>query len=543
MSMNELLKVCHLSVSFPDDDPYDGIEERDTVIRDLSFSMEKGDLLGVVGESGSGKSMTALSVIRLLKKTARIDSGEILFQGKDLFSLSEEELCDLRGLGISMIFQEPMTSLNPVLRIEAQVAEAIKLHAHMNSHDSQNGKSLSAEEVHQKVIRVLTDVGLPDPEGVCRMYPHELSGGMRQRVMIAAALITDPSLLIADEPTTALDVLVQEQILDLLKEIHERTGVAILFISHDLHVIRRLCDRVLVMYQGQIVEEGEVKEVLDHPKHEYTKTLVARIPSVTTIPGKDPVLQMDDVTIYYPPRGASSGLFRKAKLEPYVYGASLKLFENEILGIVGGSGSGKSTIGKVLTGLHGIYDGTIQLFGKPLTDVLKTDQRPQMIFQDPYSALNPAHTIGWTLMETLRSKGIRTKEEQQKMALEMLKEVGLPETIFGRYPRDLSGGQRQRCCIGQALLYDPRILIADEPVSALDVTVSSQVLELLLKLQKERNMSMIFVSHDMNIVRMICHRVIVLEHGRIVEEGSAEEIFEHPKHPYTQKLIRAAMLE
>ncbi|MBQ1369206.1 MAG: ABC transporter ATP-binding protein [Firmicutes bacterium] len=541
--MNELLKVCHLSVSFPDDDPYDGIEERDTVIRDLSFSMEKGDILGVVGESGSGKSMTALSVIRLLKKTARIDSGEILFQGKDLFSLSEEELCDLRGLGISMIFQEPMTSLNPVLRIEAQVAEAIKLHAHMNSHDSQNGKLLSAEEVHQKVIRVLTDVGLPDPEGVCRMYPHELSGGMRQRVMIAAALITDPSLLIADEPTTALDVLVQEQILDLLKEIHERTGVAILFISHDLHVIRRLCDRVLVMYQGQIVEEGEVKEVLDHPKHEYTKTLVARIPSVTTIPGKDPVLQMDDVTIYYPPRGASSGLFRKAKLEPYVYGASLKLFENEILGIVGGSGSGKSTIGKVLTGLHGIYDGTIQLFGKPLTDVLKTDQRPQMIFQDPYSALNPAHTIGWTLMETLRSKGIRTKEEQQKMALEMLKEVGLPETIFGRYPRDLSGGQRQRCCIGQALLYDPRILIADEPVSALDVTVSSQVLELLLKLQKERNMSMIFVSHDMNIVRMICHRVIVLEHGRIVEEGSAEEIFEHPKHPYTQKLIRAAMLE
>ena len=543
MSMNELLKVCHLSVSFPDDDPYDGIEERDTVIRDLSFSMEKGDILGVVGESGSGKSMTALSVIRLLKKTARIDSGEILFQGKDLFSLSEEELCDLRGLGISMIFQEPMTSLNPVLRIEAQVAEAIKLHAHMNSHDSQNGKLLSAEEVHQKVIRVLTDVGLPDPEGVCRMYPHELSGGMRQRVMIAAALITDPSLLIADEPTTALDVLVQEQILDLLKEIHERTGVAILFISHDLHVIRRLCDRVLVMYQGQIVEEGEVKEVLDHPKHEYTKTLVARIPSVTTIPGKDPVLQMDDVTIYYPPRGASSGLFRKAKLEPYVYGASLKLFENEILGIVGGSGSGKSTIGKVLTGLHGIYDGMIQLFGKPLTDVLKTDQRPQMIFQDPYSALNPAHTIGWTLMETLRSKGIRTKEEQQKMALEMLKEVGLPETIFGRYPRDLSGGQRQRCCIGQALLYDPRILIADEPVSALDVTVSSQVLELLLKLQKERNMSMIFVSHDMNIVRMICHRVIVLEHGRIVEEGSAEEIFEHPKHPYTQKLIRAAMLE
>ena len=543
MSMNELLKVCHLSVSFPDDDPYDGIEERDTVIRDLSFSMEKGDILGVVGESGSGKSMTALSVIRLLKKTARIDSGEILFQGKDLFSLSEEELCDLRGLGISMIFQEPMTSLNPVLRIEAQVAEAMKLHAHMNSHDSQNGKSLSAEEVHQKVIRVLTDVGLPDPEGVCRMYPHELSGGMRQRVMIAAALITDPSLLIADEPTTALDVLVQEQILDLLKEIHERTGVAILFISHDLHVIRRLCDRVLVMYQGQIVEEGEVKEVLDHPKHEYTKTLVARIPSVTTIPGKDPVLQMDDVTIYYPPRGASSGLFRKAKLEPYVYGASLELLENEILGIVGGSGSGKSTIGKVLTGLHGIYDGTIQLFGKPLTDVLKTDQRPQMIFQDPYSALNPAHTIGWTLMETLRSKGIRTKEEQQKMALEMLKEVGLPETIFGRYPRDLSGGQRQRCCIGQALLYDPRILIADEPVSALDVTVSSQVLEFLLKLQKERNMSMIFVSHDMNIVRMICHRVIVLEHGRIVEEGSAEEIFEHPKHPYTQKLIRAAMLE
>ncbi|MBQ7059530.1 MAG: ABC transporter ATP-binding protein [Firmicutes bacterium] len=539
--MDELLRVSHLNVSFPDDDPYDGIEERDTVVRELSFTMKKGDILGVVGESGSGKSMTALSVIRLLKKSARVDSGQILFQGKDLLNLSEEELCDLRGMGISMIFQEPMTSLNPVLRIESQVSEALRLHS--PTCNLRGEKPFSAEEIHQKVLDVLEDVGLPDPEGVCQMYPHELSGGMRQRVMIAAALITDPSLLIADEPTTALDVLIQEQILDLLKEIHERTGVAILFISHDLHVIRRLCDRVLVMYQGQIVEEGKTKEVLDHPQHEYTKTLVARIPRVSTVPEDTPVLEMEDVTIYYPPRGASSGLFRKVKVEPYVYDASLKLYQNEILGIVGGSGSGKSTIGKVLTGLHGIYDGTIRMFGQPLEKVLAGNDRPQMIFQDPYSALNPSHTIGWTLMETLRSKGIRSREEQQKMALQMLEEVGLSESIFHRYPRDLSGGQRQRCCIGQALLYDPKILIADEPVSALDVTVSSQVLELLLKLQKERHMSMIFVSHDMNIVRLICHRVIVLDHGRIVEEGPSEEIFEHPSHAYTKKLIEAAMLE
>ena len=536
MSDLKLLDVRSLSVSFPDDDPYDGIEERDTVIQEVSFSIEPGDILGVVGESGSGKSMTALSVIRLLKKTARVDSGEILFQGKDLLSLSEEELCDLRGMGISMIFQEPMTSLNPVLRIEQQVAEPLKIH-------HRKEEPLTAAGIHEKVLKVLADVGLPDPEGVCRMYPHELSGGMRQRVMIAAALITDPALLIADEPTTALDVLIQEQILDLLEEIHERTGVAILFISHDLHVIRRLCHRVLVMYKGQIVEQGDTERVLDHPEHEYTKTLVARIPKVDTVPKEETVLSMEDVTIYYPPRGAVSGLFRKAPVEPYVFGANLKLYDNEILGIVGGSGSGKSTIGKVLTGLHGIYEGKISLFGKPLEEVLKTDERPQMIFQDPYSALNPAHTIGWTLTETLRSRGIRSKAEQKKRAISMLREVGLSEAIFDRYPRDLSGGQRQRCCIGQALLYDPKILIADEPVSALDVTVSSQVLSLLLRLQKERQMSMIFVSHDMNIVRQICHRVLVLEHGKIVEEGPAEEIFVHPEHPYTIRLIEAAMLE
>ncbi len=531
-----LLRVNQLSVSFPDDDPYDGIEERDSVLSSISFELHDGEILGVVGESGSGKSMTALAVIRLLKKTARVDGGEILFDGRSLLTLSEEELCDLRGLGISMIFQEPMTSLNPVLRIGTQVAEALKLH------QGKGNEALSDEQIHREVVRVLTEVGLPDPEGVCLMYPHELSGGMRQRVMIAAALITSPKLLIADEPTTALDVLTQAQILDLLLKIHEKTGVAILFISHDLHVIRRLCHRVLVMYHGEIVEEGETEKILDHPDHEYTKTLVARIPRVETNPGSDPVLSMDKVTIYYPPRNGSGSFFKKPALEAYVYNASLTLYENEILGIVGGSGSGKSTIGKVLSGLHGIYDGGIELFGQPLKEVLATNQRPQMVFQDPYSALNPARTIGWSLSETLRSHGVKSASERRRMALEMLSEVGLEKEIYERYPRELSGGQRQRVCIGQALLYDPKILIADEPVSALDVTVSSQVLELLLRLQKERNMSMIFISHDMNIVRSICHRVVVLEKGRIVEEGPCGEVFDNPSHPYTRQLIDAAML-
>ena len=514
--MGTLLNVKDLSIGFADHG------KLNKAVEDVSFSMEEREILGVVGESGSGKSMTALATMGLLPKAALVLGGEISFAGQDMLRLSADERSRIQGKDLSMIFQEPMTSLNPVMKIGKQVGESLLLHT-----------DFSKEEIHQKVLESLSEVGLSDPETLCEKYPHELSGGMRQRVMIAQAMICSPKLLIADEPTTALDVIVQEQILTLLKSLHEKKDVAILFISHDLGVIREICQNVLVMYHGVIVERGSVEDVLYHPQHAYTKTLVASIPSIDTpATSQKTILSMEHVDIYYPE--GSGGLLRKRKMKKVVKDLNLSVYEGEIMGIVGESGCGKSTIARTVVGLNNDYTGTMQL---------EADARPQMVFQDPYGSLNPARRIGWIMAEPLRVRGIKDKAEQKRLVLQMLQKIGLDDSYYDRYARELSGGQRQRISIGTALLMDSRLLVADEPVSALDVTVQSQILNLLLDVHRQGNLAILFISHDLNIVEHICHRVAVIYLGEIVEMADVEEIYQNPRHPYTRMLLQAALLE
>jgi len=516
------LEIKNLSISFPDDDPYDGVDTFDTVLNHMNLVIESGEVVGLVGESGSGKSMTALAVMGLLKPSAIVESGTIEFEGT-------------RGVDMTMIFQEPMTSLNPLMKIGRQAKEAMVIHKDVL--EKKWGIELTHEEMEARVENALLQVGLDNPKELVRMYPHELSGGMRQRVMIAMAMLVEPKLLIADEPTTALDAVVQSEILELLKELNRKTGVSILFISHDLSVIRRICNRVLVMYKGNVVEEGECKEVFEHPQHDYTKTLVSDIPLLTTTPGKEVLLEAEHLNVYY--EAAKSGLFKKASKKHVVKDASFTLHKGEILGIVGESGSGKSTLVKAIVGMNSDYDGVLRL---------ASDCNPQMVFQDPYSSLNPAHTIGWTLREALRAK----RRGAQKTAVaayavantvsdeaaidQILERVGLEAEMKNRYPRDLSGGQRQRVCIAEALLLNAGLLILDEPVSALDVTVASQILRLILSIHEESGISMIFISHNIHMVRRMCHSVLVLKDGCILEQGQAA-VLENPKNEYTKKLV------
>ncbi len=515
--MKTIFSVANLSVAFPEEK---GLH---TVVNDISFEMEEGQILGVVGESGSGKSMTALAAMGLLKEDAKILNGSICLDGQELLQLDPKEHCQLRGCQMSMIFQEPMTSLNPVMKIGKQVGESLLLH-------KDSAASLDKEQIRTKVLEALRDVGLTNAEKIYDQYPHELSGGMRQRVMIAQAMICEPKLLIADEPTTALDVVVQAQILDLLKELHHKKNISILFISHDLNVIKELCTDVLVMYQGEIVERGPVRRVLEQPEHEYTKTLVAAIPD-QTMPAhrKKTTLSMQDFSVFYTDK--ENGIFGKKQRRRVVKSVDLKVYEGEILGIVGESGSGKSTLAKAIVGLNTDTDGNMNL---------DTAVKPQMVFQDPFGSLNPSRTIGWILSEPLRVRGIRDKNERRELVCSMLQDVGLNESYYGRYPRELSGGQRQRISIAAALLMDSKLLVADEPVSALDVTVQSQILKLLLEVHEKRKLTMLFISHDLNIVRHICHRVAVMYEGEIVEMGTAEEVYSNPQHPYTKQLLEAS---
>lgn len=515
---NILARVENLSIEFEDGGA------NGEVVKKISFPIYEGEILGVVGESGSGKSMSALSLMGLLPKAAKVRNGSISFRKKsgeivDLLNVSAKEMEQIQGEEIAMVFQEPMTSLNPVMRIERQVGENLELHT-----------ELSKGEIHRKCVWALKAVGLTDAEDILKRYPHELSGGMRQRVMIAQAMIASPRLLIADEPTTALDVIVQAQILKLLKEIHETQKTSILFISHDLNVIRQICDRVLVVYQGSIVEEGQAEQVLNHPQHEYTKHLIASIPEKEEKEaGRKEILKLSHLDVFYEEK---EGLLKKPFRNYVLWDVNLSVREGEILGIVGESGCGKSTLSKTIVGLNQNYSGAIEMEG---------ELRPQMVFQDPFGSLNPVRKIGWILEEPLRVKGIKDKRKRRQLAEEMLVKIGLDPSFYSRRPRELSGGQRQRISIGTALLSDSRLLVADEPVSALDVTVQSQILKLLLEIQKEKQNTLIFVSHDLNIVRRICHRVAVLYLGEVVEMGEVGEIYKAPRHPYTKLLLEASL--
>lgn len=488
------------------------------IIKGISFEIGEGEIVGIVGESGSGKSVTALSIMGLLPENARITNGSISLDGRILTDLNEKELSHIQGKDISMVFQEPMTSLNPVLKIGRQVGEVLKRHRNM-------GK----DRIKAAVLDALAKVGLNDAEKIYGLYPYELSGGMRQRVMIAMAMICEPKLLIADEPTTALDVTVQAQILQLLRKIHEKTHTSVLFISHDLNVVKEICHRVLVMYQGQIVEQGPVSQVFYHPRHEYTKQLIASVPNrAEGLPEPEKILEIKDLNVFYEERSLP---FSQKKKQHVLKNISLDIYRGEIFGLVGESGSGKSTLAKTVVGLNPFYTG----------EIIGRERHPQMIFQDPYSSLNPSRKIGWILEEPLKIHGVKGRKNRRRRVEEMLGQIGLEPSCAQRYAGELSGGQRQRVSIGTALMLNPELVAADEAVSALDVTVQSQILNLLLELHETKALTYLFISHDLNIVRHMCHRVAVMYLGEIVEIGEAEEIYKFPGHPYTKLLFDSVL--
>ncbi len=425
----ELLKIENLTIGFP---MKDGMH---TVVDHMHLTIDRGEIVGIVGESGSGKSMTSLAIMGLLSPEARVLEGAIRLNGQELLSMPRNMRREIQGNHMSMIFQEPMTSLNPVMKIGAQVGEILKLHT-----------DLDKQVIHERVIEALDSVGLMQPELLVDKYPHQLSGGMRQRVMIAMAIINHPDLIIADEPTTALDVTVQAQILNLLKKIHKDTGSSILFISHDLNVIKEVCQRVIVMYRGCIVEEGEVYQVLRHPKHAYTKKLVASMPDeVNKNISSDVLLRVSDLNVYY--KESKRLLSDKKERKHVVHNMSFDVYEGEILGVVGESGCGKSTLAKTIVGLNTEFDGRIEMDGL----------KPQMVFQDPFSSLNPAKKIGWIMEEPLKLKGIKDKKQRRAQAEQMLEDIGLDASYANRYARELSGGQRQRISIGLALMRGERL--------------------------------------------------------------------------------------
>lgn len=479
------LQVEDLKVEF------NGRTGRFGAVKGISFEMKEGEILGIVGESGSGKSTTALALMGLLPSSASY-SGRVFFEGEDLAESDFNALRKVKGDKISMVFQEALSSLNPLIRVGKQVEEMLILHP------EKYGK-LSKSQRKERVLETFGFVGLPEPEEVYRKYPHELSGGMQQRVMIAMALICEPKLLIADEPTTALDVQVQEQILKLLKETNEKKGTSILFVSHDLRVIRSLCNRVLVMYNGEIIENGSVDEIFTNPRMEYTKKLIAAIAqekkAVKEIPA-DSVLTVKDLSVYY--KKKSEKLSEKPIRKYVCKNMSFEVKKGEILGLVGKSGIGKSSISRAILGLHKEYTG----------EIILNEENPQMIFQDSAASLNPARKVGWILQEPLRNLTDLSKAERMEKVWEALDRVELPREVAQRYPRQLSGGQKQRVNIALSLMSGSSFIIADEPVSALDVTIAGQILDLLLNLQKELGLSMLFISHDIDVVNRICDRVI-----------------------------------
>jgi microcin C transport system ATP-binding protein len=502
----------------------------------VSFDVAPGETVALVGESGSGKSVTALSVMKLLPyPTASHPSGTITFKGQELLGRAENEMRRVRGDDISIVFQEPMTSLNPLHTIEKQIAEILLLH-----------RGLAGEAARRRIVELLTQVGIPDPEGRLGSYPHQLSGGQRQRVMIAMALANEPDLLIADEPTTALDVTVQAQILALLKDIQKRLGMAMLFITHDLGIVRKIADRVCVMKQGRIVEHGPVEQVFTAPEHPYTRQLLAAEPKPDPAPLQPDapvVVETRDLKVWFPvKRGVLRRVVGHIKA---VDGVDIAVRKGETLGVVGESGSGKTTLGLAILRLIS-SDGPIVFLGSPLQGLKFKQMRPfrrdmQIVFQDPFGSLSPRMSIADIIAEGLWVHHPKMPEaEREQRVINALTDVGLdPESRF-RYPHEYSGGQRQRIAVARALVLEPTFMVLDEPTSALDMLIQSQIVDLLRDLQKRRNLTYLFISHDLRVVAALASRLIVMRHGKVVEEGPAATLFTTPRSAYTRALFAAA---
>ncbi|WPZ35804.1 dipeptide ABC transporter ATP-binding protein [Thalassobaculum sp. OXR-137] len=571
MDAKRLIEVNDLKVHFP-------LEDRTVKAVDgVSWHIDKGETLAVVGESGSGKSVTAMSIMRLTDNAGgKIPSGEILFRKPsgdvvDIAKQSMDDMRSIRGNDISMIFQEPMTSLNPVFTVGFQIAEAIMLH---------QGKT--EEQALQQALEMLKLVRIPEPEKQLNQYPHQLSGGMRQRVMIAMALSCRPSLLIADEPTTALDVTIQAQILDLIKQLQNEIGMSVMFITHDMGVVAEVADRVVVMLRGKKVEEGPAQQIFENPQHPYTKALLAAVPRLGSMKGHKlpmkfanvdvkraegdvvseqntvpeaalqirdtvkvdapPLLKVEGLTTRFDIRG---GMFGKASGRVHaVENVSFSLQPGETLAVVGESGCGKSTTGRSIIRLVQPTRGSVIFEGQELSGLSASEMRPfrrdmQMIFQDPFASLNPRMTAGDAIAEPMIVHGLARGKDAQDRVIDLLRRVGLDAEHAGRYPHEFSGGQRQRLCIARALGLSPKLIIADEAVSALDVSIQAQVVNLMMDLQEEMGLAYLFISHDMAVVERISHRVAVMYLGEIVEIGPRQAVFENPQHPYTKKLMAA----
>lgn len=527
---NALLKVENLQVRFTADG------RTTDAVRGISFHVDQGETVALVGESGSGKSVTALSVLKLLPyPPASHPGGRILFEGQDLLAVNESDLRGVRGNDISMIFQEPMTSLNPLHSVERQIGETLKLH-----------QGLSDTKARERVVELLNQVGIRDPETRLQSYPHQLSGGQRQRVMIAMALANKPKLLIADEPTTALDVTVQAQILKLLAELKDNMGMGMLFITHDLGIVRKIADRVCVMTNGEIVEQGPTESIFQNPQHEYTKHLLSAEPKGDP-PELDtsakPVMKATDIKVWFP---IKQGFMRKT-VDHFkaVDGIDVTVRAGQTLGIVGESGSGKTTLGLALMRLIS-SKGEIELLDQPIHDKNSKELRPlrrdmQIVFQDPFGSLSPRMSIGSIIGEGLEIHFRHlTKEQREQRVAEVLVEVGLDPSTKNRYPHEFSGGQRQRFAIARALVLEPKFLMLDEPTSALDMSVQAQVVDLLRDVQKKRNLGYLFISHDLKVVRALANEVIVMRLGKVVERGPSAQIFDAPQHDYTKALMAAA---
>ncbi len=538
-------------------------------VKSSSIEIKKGELVAIVGESGSGKSVTALSLLQLLPKQTIISGKTVFFQKEkqpdDLVKLPDADINKVRGKNIAMIFQEPMTSLNPVFTCGKQVMEAIQLHQKVNT-----------KTARQKTIALFERVKLPDPETIIDRYPHELSGGQKQRVMIAMAISCNPSLLIADEPTTALDVTVQKTILELIKELQVQNRMGVILITHDLGIVADIADKIVVMYKGEIVEQGTTKEVLQSPQHPYTKALLAcrpagkpkgeRLPVVSDFMGdgekvlstlvqstvqpqttndkqQTPVLKVENLKVYFPVKKKLFG--KPSQFFKAVDDVSFDVMQGETVGLVGESGCGKTTLGRTLLQLIPATEGKIYLEGKDITAIRSAALRQmrrdlQIVFQDPYGSLNPRITIGDAILEPLSvHKVFDNKEQRKEKVIELLEKVSLSADHFNRYPHQFSGGQRQRICIARALALNPSFLIFDESVSALDVSVQAQVLNLLNDLKKEFNFTSIFISHDLSVVRYVSDRILVMHKGKIIEQGDAEQVYNNPVNAYTQQLIEA----